>query len=289
MVMAVGCSSAGSTPGAAMFHLTTHAFFKALLFLGAGSVLVSLHHEQDIWKMGGLWRKMPVTSITFGIGALALAGCPGFSGFFSKEEILMLASERQPALFWVGLFVSFLTSFYIGRLCFVAFLGKSRSKLVHHVHESHKIILIPLLILAAFSLGGGYLNLQTYFQLPIAHGEMGRMTMFLSICAFCLGTGASWIFYGSAETEKFNIKLLAEKFYFDEFYDRVLVRFQQAIARIAAWFDNWILGGFLVRGSAVVASCTGEILRLFQAGSLQVYTYLFCLGSALVIYFTLMR
>ena len=120
-----------------MFHLTTHAFFKALLFLGAGSVIIALHHEQDIWKMGGLRKKMPVTFWTFMVGTLALAGVPPFSGFYSKDSILA-ASRRNTAcaLFVLGVAVAALTTFYMFRLVFVAFLGAPRSEAAGHAHES---------------------------------------------------------------------------------------------------------------------------------------------------------
>src|SRR5262249_49932622 len=124
MVMAVGLASGE----AAMFHLFTHAFFKALLFLGAGSVLVALHHEQNIWRMGGLSRTLPITFVTFLVGALALIGCPPFSGFFSKDAILALAYERNTAIFAVALFTAFLTAFYVIRMLVIVFFGHPRSK-----------------------------------------------------------------------------------------------------------------------------------------------------------------
>ncbi len=132
MVMAVGLAS----NDAAMFHLFTHAFFKALLFLGAGSIIVMLHHEQNIWKMGGLSRKLPVTFVTFAIGALALIGCPPFSGFFSKDAILALAYERNMPIFIVGLFTAFLTAFYVVRLLVIVFFGDTRSEAARQSKES---------------------------------------------------------------------------------------------------------------------------------------------------------
>src|SRR5438876_4260816 len=123
MIMAVGLAS----NDAAMFHLFTHAFFKALLFLGAGSIIVMLHHEQNIWKMGGLAGRLGITFLTFMIGTLALIGFPPFSGFFSKDAILALAHEKNPAIFWLALFTAFLTAFYMLRLVVVVFFGKARS------------------------------------------------------------------------------------------------------------------------------------------------------------------
>src|SRR5438309_957335 len=140
MVMAVGLAS----NEAAMFHLFTHAFFKALLFLAAGSVLVSLHHEQDIWKMGGLAPKLTITFATFAAGALALVGCPPFSGFFSKDAILALAYQRNTPIFVIGLTTAFLTAFYVSRAVVVVFLGKPRSEAARAGKESPLVMTIPL-------------------------------------------------------------------------------------------------------------------------------------------------
>src|SRR5213083_199984 len=140
MVMAVGLS--GPTP--AMYHLTAHAFFKALLFLGAGSVIIALHHEQDIWKMGGLKKKLPVTYWTFLVATLAICGVPPLSGFYSKDEILAIAANQSVGLFILATLVAALTAFYMSRLFLVAFLGRSRSEAVEHACESSPVILWPL-------------------------------------------------------------------------------------------------------------------------------------------------
>src|SRR5206468_2589323 len=136
MIMAVGLS--GPTP--AMYHLTTHAFFKALLFLGAGAVIYAAHHEQDIWKMGGLREKMPWTYRTFLVGTLALCGVPPFSGFFSKDAILATAASNNVALFVLAALVAMLTTFYMFRLIFVAFTGPVRSEVVGHAHEPPRVM-----------------------------------------------------------------------------------------------------------------------------------------------------
>src|SRR5690349_13604848 len=157
MVMAVGLHG----PAPAMFHLTTHAFFKALLFLGAGSVILAVHHEQDIWNMGGLAKKMPVTLWTFVAGTLALAGVWPLSGFFSKDAILAQALAREDyALFGLGVVVAFLTAFYMARLVFVAFLGDARSHAAGHAQESPQGILWPLRILATLSILGGVMSIE---------------------------------------------------------------------------------------------------------------------------------
>src|SRR4028119_608178 len=144
MVMAVGLASGE----AAMFHLFTHAFFKALLFLGAGSIIVMLHHEQNIWKMGSLSGKMRITFLTFLIGTLALIGFPFTSGFFSKDAILAVAHAKSAPLFWIALFTAFLTAFYMLRLVLVVFFGKSRSEHAAHGKESPLVMTGPLLLLA---------------------------------------------------------------------------------------------------------------------------------------------
>src|SRR5689334_20761731 len=144
MVMAVGLAS----NQAAMFHLFTHAFFKALLFLAAGSIIVMLHHEQDIWKMGGLRRKLPITFATFVAGALALIGCPPFSGFFSKDAILALAYEHNLPIFGLALFTAFLTAFYVIRMLVIVFFGNARSDIARESHESPPVMTVPLVVLA---------------------------------------------------------------------------------------------------------------------------------------------
>ncbi len=156
MVMAVGLS--GPTP--AMFHLTTHAFFKALLFLAAGSVILGMHHEQDIWQMGNLRKKMPITFWTFLVGALALSGIPPFSGFYSKDSIFAQALEQKNyLLFGVAVFVAGLTAFYTFRLFFVVFFGQEKSNAASHAHESPLVMTLPLVALALFAAIGGFIGI----------------------------------------------------------------------------------------------------------------------------------
>src|SRR5436189_209745 len=164
MVMAVGLAS----NEAAMFHLFTHAFFKALLFLAAGSVIVMLHHEQNIWKMGGLRHRLPITFDAFTVGALALIGCPPFSGFFSKDAILALAYERNLPIFAVALFTAFLTAFYVIRLFVVVFFGNPRSDSARESRESPPVMIIPLSVLAVLAtLGGFAFFARNFLALPI--------------------------------------------------------------------------------------------------------------------------
>src|SRR5437660_9957971 len=151
MIMAVGLGSGH----AAMFHLFTHAFFKALLFLGAGSIIVMLHHEQNIWKMGGLAGRLGITFLTFVVGTLALIGLWPFSGFFSKDAILALAFEKDRAIFWLALFTAFLTAFYMLRLVIVVFFGKPRSDRARSGQEAPWAMIGPLMLLAVPALAWG--------------------------------------------------------------------------------------------------------------------------------------
>ncbi len=162
MVMAVGCGG----PAAAMFHLTTHAFFKALLFLAAGSVIHALSDEQGLLEDGRTDEKDPLTGWTFAIGTLALIGCPFFAGFYSKDFILSVAYFRHPVFYWVGTFTAFLTAFYMTRLFIVAFLGKAHVPAAEHPHESPPVMTVPLVILAVASFVGGmsFLGLQSFYH-----------------------------------------------------------------------------------------------------------------------------
>ena len=163
MVMAVGLLD----PEAGMFHLFTHAWFKALLFLGSGAVIFACHHEQNIWKMGGLKKTMPVTFFTFGIGTIALCGVPGTAGFFSKEHILESAAHSgQWFLFGIAALVACLTTFYMFRLFFVAFLGKPRSENADHAKEVGPLMSAPLIVLALMAIFSGYQFLGGSPKLP---------------------------------------------------------------------------------------------------------------------------
>jgi NADH-quinone oxidoreductase subunit L len=298
MVMAVGCTG----PDAAMFHLTTHAFFKALLFLAAGSVIHALHDEQDIWKMGGLWNKIPLTFVTFAIGMLALCGVPPFAGFFSKDYVLSVAYSYGFGFYVVGVATAFLTAFYMTRLVVVAFFGPARTKAAEHPHESPQVMTIPLVLLSILSVFGGMIGLKAYYHdwsIGVIHsmfplGVLGTVTessslieMIVPMSVVVLGIGSAVALYWGKATDPLDIKILAHKFYFDEFYDRSLVGGQQMTARFLNWIDAWILDGLIIRGSAYISVSVGEILRLFQTGSLQGYAFLFSLGGLLLIYFTL--
>ena len=291
MVMALGTAS----PAPAMYHLSTHAFFKALLFLGAGSVIHALHHEQDIWKMGALQDKMPVTFWTFIVGASALCGVPPFSGFFSKDEIIAAALKPEFGSLWLFILavaVAFLTTFYMSRLVLVVFFGPPKSDDVEHARESPKVMTLPLLALAALA---GFLGLGQLYgkQLGEAHAAHSVLAMAASLGAILFGGAFALSLYWKAGKDPLPEKLgalartLRNRFYFDEFYEATVIKLHDSIAAIADWFDQWIIAGLIVRGTHGTTELFGRALRLVQTGNLQTYAFLSVLGVAVVLYFVL--
>jgi NADH-quinone oxidoreductase subunit L len=317
MFLAVGVGAYS----AAIFHMVTHAFFKALLFLGAGSVIHAMHHEQDIWKMGALRKKMPVTFWTFLVGTLALCGVPPFSGFYSKDSILAQAfhhAHEHPitgwVLFAVAVFVAFLTTFYMFRLVFVAFYGEAKSHAVDHAHESPGVMVWPLRILAVLAIFGGVIGINSLFdgQFAAEHtteqaGSFWEMlpkrliepfhhslpAALMGIAVTIVGFFIAKALYGKAKSDPLPAKLgilsraMANRFYFDEFYEATVIRIHDAIAAVSDFIDRWIVEGFcigLVRGGT---DLTGRALRLAQTGNLQTYAFLFVLGVAVVLWFVL--
>jgi NADH-quinone oxidoreductase subunit L len=286
MVMAVGLVSGE----AGMFHLFTHAWFKALLFLGSGAVIYACHHEQDIWKMGGLLKKMPVTGFTFLIGFAALIAVPFTSGFFSKEQILEAAHEKEPILFWIAAAVAVLTPFYMTRLYVVAFLGKNRSENASHAHEVGPLMSGPLVLLAILGVIAGFPFVASKFA-PAYHQpehliHLGFVT-YVSIGALLTGVIAGFALYTGKEKDPVSIPLLQNRFYIDGLYDNFLVRyFQDAFAAIVAFFDEFLINGLIVGGLSRAAESFGNIFRKVQSGSLQGYAFVFGLGVILVVYFT---
>jgi len=287
MIMAVGLAS----NDAAMFHLFTHAFFKALLFLAAGSVIVMLHHEQNIWNMGGLRRKLPITFVTFAAGALALIGCPPFSGFFSKDAILALAYERNVPIFDVALFTAFLTAFYVIRLLVIVFFGDARTESASESRESSPVMTVPLIVLAILAtLGGFAFFTRNFLTLPIekAPNAFGIVPA-LAIAALIVGGGLAIAVYRNRTNEPMDIERLRRKFYFDEFYGRLIYWTQDLLARVSAFVDRWIIDVAAVDGSSRGTWGVGALLRLVQVGNLQAYVFLFGLGVVAVIYFAVFR
>src|SRR5438477_1014119 len=285
MIMAVGLASGE----AAMFHLFTHAFFKALLFLAAGSVLVALHHEQNIWKMGGQGRNLFLTFVTFGIGMLALIGCPPFAGFFSKDAILSLAYNRNPAIFGLALFTAFLTAFYMMRLFVVVFFGKPRSPAAKTSRESPTSMLVPLAVLALLSLLGGFNFFATHFLTLPHERDVAAFVPGVALVAMLLGVAGAIILYRSRIEEPLSINLLRRKFYFDELYRALINATQEFLARVSGFIDRWIIDATVVRGSSGATWSFGALLRLMQVGNLQAYAFIFGLGIIWIIYFAIFR
>lgn len=305
MVMAVGLGG----PVTAMFHLTTHAFFKALLFLSAGSVIIGMHHEQDIWQMGNIRNKMPVTFWTFLAGALALSGCPFFSGFYSKDSILAQAIARHNyILFTVGVLVAGLTAFYTFRLFFVVFFSREKSDAAKHAHESSPVMTLPLVVLAVFSLIGGYIGIEGIYRYNFpeqAEKSAGfaatviepftnsPLAAGLGILVFLIGIISAYSLYRNADTDPLPAKIgvlatwMKNKFYFDEIYENTFVRAHDFIAAVVDVIDRWLVEGFcigIIRGGT---DLTGRGLRYFQTGNLQTYAFLFVLGVAVALYLVL--
>ena len=285
MVMAVGLVSGE----AGMFHLFTHAWFKALLFLGSGAVIHACHHEQNIWKMGGLLKKMPLTGITFFLGFAALIAVPFTSGFFSKELILHAAHEKQPALFWIAAIVAVLTPFYMTRLFIVAFLGKPRSENSDHAHEVGPLMLLPLILLSVLAVGAGYgFAHKLAPAVPEHAGEFHVNFLFwVSLIALVIGAGFALLLYTGKDKDPLSVPVLKNRFYIDGFYDNFIVRyFQDSLAAIVHFFDELIINGLLVGGASRSAVSVGNLFRKVQSGQLQGYAFAIGIGAALVVYFT---
>jgi NADH-quinone oxidoreductase subunit L len=285
MVMAVGLVSGE----AGMFHLFTHAWFKALLFLGSGAVIHACHHEQNIWKMGGLLKKMPLTGITFFLGFAALIAVPFTSGFFSKELILHAAHEKQAALFWIAAIVAVLTPFYMTRLFIVAFLGKPRSENSDHAHEVGPLMLLPLILLSVLAVGAGYgFAHKLAPAVPEHAGEFHVNFLFwVSLTALVVGAGFALLLYTGKDKDPLSVPVLKNRFYIDGFYDNFIVRyFQDSLAAIVHFFDELIINGLLVGGASRSAVSVGNLFRKVQSGQLQGYAFAIGIGAALVVYFT---
>jgi NADH-quinone oxidoreductase subunit L len=284
--LGVGAYSAG------IFHLMTHAFFKALLFLGAGSVIHGLAGEQDLRHMGGLRKAMPITFVTLGIASLAISGFPGFSGFFSKDAILSAVYARSPWMFWVGAFTAGLTAFYVFRAYFMAFFGKYRGH--HHPHESPLVMTVPLSVLALLSLVGGFLSVPTWLSAAYPAGEERFFPMLISALCGILGIClAAWFYLvrpALAESLKTSAgpvyTLLANQYYVDEIYSETIVKPLLGASRSLLWrgVDQGLIDTGLVTGIARVVRGWGSLFRQWQSGSIRNYATWILAGSLLVIF-----
>lgn len=284
---------------AALFHLTTHAFFKALLFLTAGSVIHACHHEQNIFRLGGLWKRMPFTFFTFTIGLLAIAGVPFLgAGFFSKDIILSLAYEHQPLAFFLLSFTSLLTVTYMGRLWFIAFWGAPRSPSAEKAHENPWSMGLPLAVLAFLSFIGGWTHfypaaIQSLWEaLPHPHGFEHKLLVSLSFVFSFVGLGSALLIYRPHSKTKMvddplkktlpnAFSLLRVGFDFDRFYRFYVQKIQQRIADILDFLDRFLIDGLIVKGLAGIIGLIGVGLRSTHTGNAQVYLYWFLAGMIL--------
>lgn len=303
---------------AGIFHMATHAFFKALLFLGAGSVIHALSGEQDMRNMGGLRKYLPITFATFLIGVLAISGIPPFAGFFSKDEILANAFAYNPVIWGLALFASLLTAFYMFRLLYLTFFGdvRANNQVMGHIHESPKSITVPLICLAVLSAVGGFMGipevlggshwLNNYLSpvfaqskaLVESHHHLSHTTEYALMALVVVLTLAIIIFAYSKYVKKKHVpvadenlssaaKLLTNKYYVDELYNAIIVKPLYWISNI---FDIFIerlgidkivnaFGGSVIEG--------GKVTRVSQSGSIGYYIFLMVLGVALILIYSL--
>ena len=303
--------------GAGVFHVMTHAFFKALLFLGSGSVILAIHHEQDMRKMGALKNKLPITYMTMLLGTFAISGIPFFSGFFSKDEILWKAYSSPlggPWLWGVGLLTAGLTAFYMFRMIYLTFHGESRvdSHTAEHVHESPLSMTIPLMILAILAVIGGFFGvphvfhfipngMEYYFQgffaeIPSGHGTVSTEWTLMGVSvAFAL---LAWFFASRLYHSGFDIasglrskweslyQFSLNKWYVDELYNAAIIQPVRLFSTHILWrlFDQNVIDR-AVNTTADVARTVGNSIRPLQNGLTQNYALIFTLGTFLILWF----
>lgn len=301
LALGVGAYSAG------VFHVMTHAFFKALLFLGAGSVIHAMGGEQDIRKMGGLGKKLKITYFTFLIACLAISGVPPFSGFFSKDAILLSAFVHRPygiVLYIIALFGALLTAFYIFRLLFLTFSGSFRGteEQEHHVHESPAAMTIPLIVLAILAFAGGFVGVPEIFMkggdklsqflspvIPITKGEAvsqstEMMLMIISTVLVLLTILFAWLRFRKyqAVEEKGLGKVLENKWYVDELYDTIIVKpLNKLGVFLNSVFEKSVIDS-IVNGVGKVVNYGSRQLRLLQSGQIGNYILLMVLSMLII-------
>ncbi|MBK6383248.1 MAG: NADH-quinone oxidoreductase subunit L [Chitinophagaceae bacterium] len=303
MFLALGCGAYT----AAVFHVMTHAFFKALMFLGSGSVIHAMGGEQDIRNMGGLSKKLKITFITFLIGCIAIAGIPPFSGFFSKDAILLSAFEKSPVLYGIALFTALLTAFYMFRLLFITFTGKFRGtqEQEHHLHESPVSMTVPLIILAVLSIIGGFVGIPEVFMhggdklgeflSPVISSHEGHnvshsteyLLMGLSTGLVIIMIIFAWIKfknYQRSEATGFG-KVLENKWYVDELYESIIVNPLNKLGSFfSSIFEKSVLDD-MVNGVGKMVNYGSRQMRLLQSG--QVGNYVLLMVVSMVIIFVI--
>jgi NADH-quinone oxidoreductase subunit L len=285
LAVGLGAYSAG------IFHLMTHAFFKALLFMGAGSVIHGLEGEQDLRHMGGLRKYMPVTCWTLAAGSLAISGFPFTSGFFSKDAILSAAFEKEPWMFWVGAITAGVTAFYVFRAFFLAFFGRYRGH--HHPHESPFVMTGPLIVLAALSLGGGFLSVPKWLN-PGELEALNYTPMIISVVFGLGGIALAWLMYVGKPNLAESAKTAAgplysfvyNKYYVDELYAAVIVKPLELFSKYVLWkgVDENAIDKGAVNGLGHLIRGWGNLFRLLQSGSIRNYATWVLAGSLLVIF-----
>jgi len=303
LAMGIGAFSAG------IFHLITHAFFKALLFLAAGSVIQALHHEQDIQKMGGLRSKLPLTHLAFLFGTLAIIGLPPFSGFFSKDEILWMAFNKHPLFWFFGWVGALMTTFYMVRLFTMVFYGKPapQASQAGHLHEAPSMMALALIILAISSLIGGFIGVPHVLHgiIPIDHfldGFLGPLfssqlavtassqsehwlmgvailsTLVVAIGSFTIfHKNRAWATHMKIKFSKGH-KVISDKYYVDEIYNRIFVKpLHQGADLALKWIDTFVIEG-IVNGVGKLSLYFGGRAVMVQSGNLQTYAFVFVAG-----------
>ena len=299
MFLAVGSGAYA----AAIFHMVTHAFFKALLFLGSGSVIHGMHHEQDMRRMGGLRLLMPITAGTFIIGWLAIAGVPPFAGFWSKDEILLAAWEKSPVLWVVGLVTALLTAFYMTRQVIMVFFGEGRWHDAHEEHGAHGdlkphespwMMVTPLVVLAGLSLVGGGLNLPfsesterlAVWLEPVVglhHFHTAKLPMaIIAIVVGLLGIAAGFAVYHFKRVKPVEPKILAEGWRYDSGVSAFMGGPGRKAFEGVAWADSRIVDG-AVNGTAAVVKGTAGQVRKAQSGNVRNYAAAVAVGVVLLL------
>ncbi|MGH9663039.1 MAG: NADH-quinone oxidoreductase subunit L, partial [Bryobacteraceae bacterium] len=277
---------------AGIYHVMTHAFFKALLFLGAGSVIHALSGEQDLRHMGGLRKHTPITFWTLLAASLAISGVPPFSGFFSKDAILASAYHHAPWMYWVGVITAGMTAFYVFRAFFLAFFGEPRGH--HHPHESPPLMTGPLIVLALLSIGGGFIRVPAWLEpmFPRAEATGDEWLMYVSVALGLCGIGLAYFFYVVKPSVADSLanslggiyKLVYNKYFVDELYDATVVQPVVNGSRTVLWrgFDAGLIDG-AVNGAGGLSRGLGSLLKLLQGGNVRGYAAWVVFGSLIAV------